>query len=646
VSEAQRRAYSTVIFKSVDDEQGIIEGTASTIETDRMGDVVVPEGAKFTLPLPLLWQHRSDQPIGQVISAKVTKAGITMRAKIARNLGIPRIDEAWALIKAGLVRGLSIGFQPIDDPEPIKGTFGLRFPTWTWLELSAVTIPANADANILTVKSADAPHLALSGTRSRAASHPPAVAGLQRKGLAMNYSERLTTAQAELTQKTADLEALMAIEELNEEQTSERDSLTSEIDRLTATVKSLATLERVQSTKAETVSSRQITGTTSTAKTFTVEEPKLPPGIAFARFALCHLAAQNMTMKGHPTSPIQLAKQWYPSSERTLMVVKAAVAPANTTDANWASPLVYNETIADFVEYLRPRTVVGQFGQGNIPALNRVPFNMRQVTESSAMTGYWVGQGAPKPLTKAGYTASTLGFAKVAAITVDTEELLRFANTPGISAETAMRDGLTRALVAKIDSTFIDPSVAAVSNVSPASITNGLSLGSSAGNTADDVRADILTLFSSFLGADMDPRGIVLIMPPAVALSLSLLRTTVGAQEFPNITINGGSLQGIPVIVSNYAALAGYGNLVIAVVAPEINLADDGQVTVDMSREASLEMSDAPTQSGTTGVSLVSLWQNNLVAFRAERFINWGLRRSGVVAAIQSVNWGGVGSPS
>ena len=85
--------------------------------------------------------------------------------------------------------------------------------------------------------------------------------------------------------------------------------------------------------------------------------------------------------------------------------------------------------------------------------------------------------------------------------------------------------------------------------------------------------------------------------------------------------------------------------MLVGVVASEINLADDGQVTVDLSREASLEFTDAPTQSGTTGVSLISLWQNNLVAFRAERFINWGLRRSGVVAWVQSVNYGGIGSP-
>jgi HK97 family phage major capsid protein len=276
---------------------------------------------------------------------------------------------------------------------------------------------------------------------------------------------------------------------------------------------------------------------------------------------------------------------------------------------------------------------------------------MRQVVETGGQTGYWVGQAKPKNVSKGALTSQTLGFAKVAAITVASDELLKFANHPSVSGEMLMRNGLTDALVAKIDTSFIDPAFAAVSNVNPASITNGLSLGSSAGNTADDVRTDILSLYAGIgvtgLGTtkNIDPRGVVLIMTPGVALSLSLMRNDLGNAEFPGISINGGTLQGIPVLVSNYAALAGYGNLVVAVAAPEINLADDGQVTVDMSREASLELNDSPTQSGTTGVSLVSMWQDNLVAFRAERYITWGLRRSGVVSAIQSVNWGGVGSP-
>jgi phage head maturation protease len=69
----------------------------------------------------------------------VTDAGIAIKAKILRGV-LPEIDRAWALIKAGLVRGLSIGFRSIEDSD-IKGTWGRRFTKWEWLELSAVTIP-------------------------------------------------------------------------------------------------------------------------------------------------------------------------------------------------------------------------------------------------------------------------------------------------------------------------------------------------------------------------------------------------------------------------------------------------------------------------------------------------------------------------
>src|SRR5574343_59883 len=138
---AMERAYSTLVIKSVDDDQRIIEGIASTPSTDRMGDIVEPKGASFTLPIPLLWQHRSDEPIGQVLSAKVTKDGIAVKAQIAKGV-LPRIDEAWALIKAGLVRGLSIGFKAIETAQS-DGTFGRRFTKGDWRERSAVTIPAN-----------------------------------------------------------------------------------------------------------------------------------------------------------------------------------------------------------------------------------------------------------------------------------------------------------------------------------------------------------------------------------------------------------------------------------------------------------------------------------------------------------------------
>jgi len=636
-----RYAVSTIQFKAVDQDARIIEGIASTPTPDRIGDSLDPKGAQFTLPMPLLWQHKQDQPIGKVIAAKVTAAGITIRAQISK--GIASIDDKWELIKAGLVPGLSVGWIPIDGTRTKDGA--LKVSKWGWHETSTVTVPMNAETTILSIKTADAAVRAESGTRLP--SKPPAVAGSLKRVPAMkNYSEQRTATEAELQQKTLDLEALMDLDELTDEQTADRDSLTSEIDRLTARAKSYAALERVSERKAVEIRPRAFAQPDGTPKhSVTVEEPALAPGIGFARVVLCKAAAQFAAMKGEFLSANAIAKAWYPHSERTQLAVKAAVAPATTTDSTWASPLVYNQTIADFVEYLRPKTLIGQFGQGNIPALNRVPFNMRQVTESAAMTANWVGQGLPKPLTKAGYTAATLGPCKIAAITVDTEELLKFANQPGLSAETAMRDGLVRAVVAKIDTSLVNPALAAVSNVNPASLTNGVTPIISSGNTADNLRADILSIFDSMIAANLDPRSFVLMTTPTVALSISLMVNTLGTPEFPNMTINGGTLQGIPVLVSNYLALAGYGNMLVGVVASEINLADDGQVTVDLSREASLEFSDAPTQSGTTGVSLISLWQNNLVAFRAERFINWGLRRSGVVAWVQSVNYGGIGSP-
>ena len=68
----------------------------------------------------------------------------------------------------------------------------------------------------------------------------------------------------------------------------------------------------------------------------------------------------------------------------------------------------------------------------------------------------------------------------------------------------------------------------------------------------------------------------------------------------------------------------------------EIFLADDGAVTVDASEQASIEMSDTPAGSSNPTVAasstnLVSMWQTNSIAFRAERFVWYGLRRSGAI---------------
>lgn len=153
----QNRAYSVLDVKALSDETRTFSGVATSPSVDRVGDIIDPLGVKFAAKLPLLWQHRHDQPIGFVKFDKPTKSGITFTAEmpLVEEDGTlkSRIDEAWQSIKLGLVRAVSIGFRAIEYSFMDKG--GIHFKEVEVYELSAVTIPANADAVISTVKSID-----------------------------------------------------------------------------------------------------------------------------------------------------------------------------------------------------------------------------------------------------------------------------------------------------------------------------------------------------------------------------------------------------------------------------------------------------------------------------------------------------------
>ena len=154
------KAFSLMTVKSVDEEKRIITGIATTISPDREDDIVEPLGAKFTLPIPFLWQHDHSKPIGEVISATVTDKGIEVEVQIAQIYEQgrlkERVDEAWQAIKTGLVKGLSIGFRG-KEYNYIDGSYGVHFIEWDWYELSAVTIPANMEATITSVKKLSEP---------------------------------------------------------------------------------------------------------------------------------------------------------------------------------------------------------------------------------------------------------------------------------------------------------------------------------------------------------------------------------------------------------------------------------------------------------------------------------------------------------
>jgi hypothetical protein len=145
----------------------------------------------------------------------------------------------------------------------------------------------------------------------------------------------------------------------------------------------------------------------------------------------------------------------------------------------------------DFIDFLRPRTILGKFGTTQngttYPDLRRVPFNTRVSGFSAGTTAAWVGEGLPVLLSKATSFTTSLTWSKLGALAVLTKEEIRFSNP---SAEAKVRNDLASALVQKMDIDFINPARAAVANVNPASITYQTTPVLTTGTTAAAFRTD------------------------------------------------------------------------------------------------------------------------------------------------------------
>lgn len=666
------RAYSVLDIKSINDGERVITGIATTPSPDRMGDVVEPMGAEFAAEIPALWQHNHQEPVGHVRLGKPTSKGIPFTITLARTdepgALKDRLDEAWQSVKLKLVRAVSIGFRAIEYALMEGG--GVRFLKTEILELSLVTVPANADCTITTIKSIDNDLRAATGQAqaeevdlSGAALVAPAPSGasditraaipvvsLQRskpmeaKMSNRTVAEQITAYTDARTTKAARMTEIMQAaadkgETLDAEATEEYDGLESEVKSIDAHLKRLDSLEKANVASAKPVDA--VTDTKSGSETRSgvrveVKAASLPKGTAFTRYAMA-LARS----KGNLMQAVEVAKGWSDSTPEVERVLKAAVAAGTTTDSDWAAPLVeYQNMTSEFAELLRPQTIVGR-----IQGIRRVPFNIKVPRQTAGSSASWVGEGAPKPVSALAFDQITLGMTKLAGIVVITDELAR-ASSP--SAEAIVRQDLIDTIVSTMDRDFVDPANAGTTNVKPASIINGVTAVTASGTDAEDVRADVKALFGKFITANLSLEGAVWIMPATQALGMSMMLNPLGQPEFPGLNASGGTFFGLPVILSeNVPANAGSGSpltgdgaRILLVKASEILLADDGQTLLDVSREASLQMNDAPDNPASASTVLTSLWQHNLVGIRAERFINWTKRRAGAAQWIDSANYG------
>ncbi|HQR77150.1 MAG TPA: phage major capsid protein, partial [Burkholderiaceae bacterium] len=644
--------WSTVEVKSAEDRGGkrTFSGVASTPTTDRMGDIVEPKGAQFKLPLALLWQHDASQPIGWVKSARVTDNGIEVQAEMA-SVDEPgklkdRLDEAWQSLKSGLVRGLSIGFRAI-EAQDIKGTWGQRFTKWDWLELSAVTIPANAEANILAIKSSDAAQLAATGRTSRSVQTPPGASGTKQAASGRFFNAQRKEDEVKTLQELIDARAQAAarMNELTELKTAEARRFTAEegaeFDQLLDDIGSLD--DDIRTAKAQALSASTARAVDGLSQRGASQSRGRSPNIivrntdpedkfkgqSFVRGVIAKALAQM-----HGASAIEIAQhRWGKTHPQLVQWIKADVAGGGAGSGEWGAELVQADGrfTGDFIEYLYGMTIFDRL------PLRSVPANVTIKGQDGAATGYWVGESKGIPMSKADFSNVSLTPLKVAALTVLSNELIRDSSP---SAEMLVRDALAEASAQKVDTTFLSTS-AASSGVSPAGILNGLTANTSEGITADDARDDLNGLYNYFAG-QKNTSGLVIVTTPVIANALYNLRNALGQMEFPGMTRTGGELQGFPVYVGDNV---GTGDLIM-MKPSDIWKIGDGGVQVSISREAAIEQSDAPTGAtdtpATAGNSTkwTSMFQEESTAIKVVRSINFQKRRSTAVAYIGNAAYG------
>ena len=137
--------------------RGEFKGYASSYNTDRERDQIMPGAFEGTLKMwrqrkklpPLLWHHDTQKPIGFWRVMHEDTKGLWVEGTLI--LSLQQGNEVYQMMKAGILDGLSVGFQTVvskcDPKAQVRKIFQLNL-----FEISVVTTPANPDAQITNVK--------------------------------------------------------------------------------------------------------------------------------------------------------------------------------------------------------------------------------------------------------------------------------------------------------------------------------------------------------------------------------------------------------------------------------------------------------------------------------------------------------------
>ena len=137
-------------------ENGEISGIAWPFNAgaDRYGDTIEPSAFKSVIgqTLPMLFAHSGKDTVGVWPVLKVTDLGFEVAGRLLLD-SIARAKEVASMIRAGAVRGISIGFIPKSAKAKAGG--GRHYTLIDVFEVSLVSSPAHPAARITNFKDAE-----------------------------------------------------------------------------------------------------------------------------------------------------------------------------------------------------------------------------------------------------------------------------------------------------------------------------------------------------------------------------------------------------------------------------------------------------------------------------------------------------------
>jgi HK97 family phage major capsid protein len=292
------------------------------------------------------------------------------------------------------------------------------------------------------------------------------------------------------------------------------------------------------------------------------------------------------------------------------VVTKAAVPPGSTSDATNASPLAAYGLATEALALLRDVSIIGALE----PKMRRVPFRTKVPRETGGGTGgAWIAEAYSTPIAATAYDDVFQEVYKAGKIVVLSKELLK-VGVP--DAERTVRETVMRGLAAYLDQQFLTPSVGLIAGLQPAAITASAPAIVSTGTTAAQISADL----SAMLAAITTPgSGLTWIMrKKTMATIAGALGVASGLPQ---------TLYGLPVVVSDNSPAQ-----ITLADASQLLYSDSGTIELDTSEEAALQMDGAPVDPPVAATVMTSLWQLDLWAVRAVKWIAYLRARSGSVS--------------